>query len=417
MLATIITIGDEILIGQIVDTNSAWMANKLNEIGIKIHEVISIPDDERHILEAVDKAMNQSDIVFMTGGLGPTKDDITKATLCKYFSTPLVLKEELLAQLAAYFKQRGREMNESNKMQAYLPENCEVIPNERGTAKGMWFEKGGKILLSMPGVPHEMKHIIEDHILARLQRNYALPFIHHKNIMTVGLGESYIAEKIADIEDLLPPHIKLAYLPHLGAVRLRLTGRSTEATQLISEITVISEKIIERISFYVYGYDELKLEEALGHLLKKYGKTISTAESCTGGSVAAALTSVPGSSAYYEGSLVTYSYEVKQRELGVKAETLEKFGAVSSETVEEMLQGILLKMNTDYGIAISGVAGPGGGTPEKPVGTVFVCVGRKDKMQTKRYQLTQNRADNIALTTTYAMFQMKCFIDECEKLI
>ncbi len=417
MLATIITIGDEILIGQIVDTNSAWMANKLNEIGIKIHEIISVSDNESHILEAVDKSMKQSDIVFITGGLGPTKDDITKATLCKYFNAELILNEALLTQLTAYFKQRGRVMNESNKMQAYVPDNCEVIPNERGTAKGMWFEKDNRILLSMPGVPHEMKHIMEDHILQRLQRDYALPYIHHKNIMTAGLGESYIAEKISDIEDGLPAHIKLAYLPHLGAVRLRLTGRGKVGTDLIEEINRISASITDRIAFYVYGFDELKLEEALGNLLKKHQKTISTAESCTGGSVAAAITSVPGSSAYYEGSLITYSYEVKQRELGVKAETLAKYGAVSTETVEEMLVGILGKMNTDYGIAISGVAGPGGGTPEKPVGTVYVCVGNKTKMQTKRYQLTQNRADNIALTTTYALFQMKSFMDEVEGLL
>ena len=417
MLATIITIGDEILIGQIVDTNSAWMANKLNEIGIKIHEIISVSDNESHILEAVDKSMKQSDIVFITGGLGPTKDDITKATLCKYFNAELILNEALLTQLTAYFKQRGRVMNESNKMQAYVPDNCEVIPNERGTAKGMWFEKDNRILLSMPGVPHEMKHIMEDHILQRLQRDYALPYIHHKNIMTAGLGESYIAEKISDIEDGLPAHIKLAYLPHLGAVRLRLTGRGKVGTDLIEEINRISASITDRIAFYVYGFDELKLEEALGNLLKKHQKTISTAESCTGGSVAAAITSVPGSSAYYEGSLITYSYEVKQRELGVKAETLTKYGAVSTETVEEMLVGILGKMNTDYGIAISGVAGPGGGTPEKPVGTVYVCVGNKTKMQTKRYQLTQNRADNIALTTTYALFQMTSFMDEVVGLL
>ena len=411
MLATIITIGDEILIGQIVDTNSAWMANKLNEIGIKIHEIISVSDKEKHILEAIDKAMKQSDIVFVTGGLGPTKDDITKATLCKYFGTQLVLREDLLVKLEAYFKQRGRVINESNKMQAYVPDNCEVIPNERGTAQGMWFEKDKKILMSMPGVPLEMKHIMENRILPRLTKNFDLPFIYHKNIMTAGIGESYISEKIADTEDGLPPAIKLAYLPHLGGVRLRLTGYGTDENELKQRIQAITEKMVERIAIHVYGYDEISLEQALGNLLIQRDKTIATAESCTGGSVAAAITSVPGCSAYYEGSVITYSYEVKKKELGVQAATLEKFGAVSAETVEEMLKGLLRKMNTDYGIAISGVAGPGGGTPDKPVGTVYVCVGNKDQMHTKRYQLTQNRADNIHLTTVYALYQMKCFID------
>lgn len=411
MLATIITIGDEILIGQIVDTNSAWMANKLNEIGIKIHEIISVSDKEKHILEAFDKAMNQSDIVFVTGGLGPTKDDITKSTLCTYFGTQLVLKEDLLIKLEAYFKQRGRVINDSNRMQAYVPENCEVIPNERGTAQGMWFEKDHKILMSMPGVPLEMKHLMEDRILPRLRKVFDLPFIYHKNIMTAGIGESYISEKIADLEDGLPAGIKLAYLPHLGGVRLRLTGYGTDKNSLVEQIQVITDKIVERIAIHVYGFDEISLEQTLGNILKQQGKTIATAESCTGGSVAAAITAVAGCSAYYEGSVVTYSYDVKKKELGVQAATLEKFGAVSAETVEEMLKGLLHKMSTDYGIAISGVAGPGGGMPDKPVGTVYVCVGNKEKMHTKRYQLTQNRADNIHLTTVYALYQMKCFID------
>lgn len=411
MLATIITIGDEILIGQIVDTNSAWMANKLNEIGIKIHEIISVSDKEKHILDAFDKAMNQSDIVFVTGGLGPTKDDITKSTLCAYFGTQLVLKEDLLIKLEAYFKQRGRVINDSNRMQAYVPENCEVIPNERGTAQGMWFEKDHKILMSMPGVPLEMKHLMEDRILPRLRKVFDLPFIYHKNIMTAGIGESYISEKIADLEDGLPAGIKLAYLPHLGGVRLRLTGYGIDKNLLVEQIQAITDKIVERISIHVYGFDEISLEQTLGNILKQHGKTIATAESCTGGSVAAAITAVAGCSAYYEGSVVTYSYEVKKKELGVQAATLEKFGAVSAETVEEMLKGLLHKMSTDYGIAISGVAGPGGGTPDKPVGTVYVCVGNKEKMHTKRYQLTQNRSDNIRLTTVYALYQMKCFID------
>jgi nicotinamide-nucleotide amidase len=259
MLATIITIGDEILIGQIVDTNSAWMSNKLNEIGIKVYEIISVSDSSPHILEAVNKAMQQSDIVFITGGLGPTKDDITKATLCTYFDTELVLHPELLTQLEAYFKQRGRVMNESNVQQAYMPANCEVIPNARGTAQGMWFEKEGKILMSMPGVPHEMKHLMSDHVLPRLQTNYALPFIFHKNIMTAGLGESYISERIADIEDALPAHIKLAYLPNLGAVRLRLSGHGQDETSIKAEVNAQAKKIEERIQAYVFGYDELMM--------------------------------------------------------------------------------------------------------------------------------------------------------------
>lgn len=408
MLASIITIGDEILIGQIVDTNSAWLGQTLNQIGIKIVQIVSVSDNEQQILETLDKTIQESDIVFITGGLGPTKDDITKYTLCKYFQTELVLIPEYLEKLEAYFKKRGRTINEANKGQAYLPKSATPIENTRGTAFGMWFEKDGKIVVSMPGVPHEMKSMMQLEILPKITNRFELPEILHKNIMTIGMGESIIAEKIADIESSLPATIKLAYLPNLGLVRLRLSAYTTKkelktTTQLVEQLT---QSIVSRIQEHVYGYDEQKIEEVIGHLLIQNKETISTAESCTGGYIASTLSSIAGCSSYYLGSVVTYSYELKTQELGVQPTTLAQFGAVSAECVEEMLDGLLLKTKSTYGIAVSGIAGPSGGTEDKPVGTVFISVGDKNTKLTKRYQFTDNRADNIIYSTNMALFMI-----------
>jgi len=410
MQVSIITIGDELLIGQIVDTNSAWLSQEVNTLGLRVKEKMSVADEEAAIVEAFDRALGHCDIVLVTGGLGPTKDDITKNTLCKYFDTHLVLHADLLEQLEAYFKSRGREINEANKMQAMLPENCKVIPNQRGTAQGMWFEKNGKVLISMPGVPHEMKSMFEQPIKQMLKEAFTPPGIFHRNIITIGMGESYIAEKIEDIEDALPDYIKLAYLPSLGKVRLRLSGYGKDEKVLQSEIDPIAAKIVERISNIFIGYDDITLEEYLGKLLKEKGAKMGTAESCTGGSIATAITSIPGSSAYYEGSVVTYSYEVKEALLGVKHETLLKFGAVSEETVSEMAKGLLSCLPVEYGIAVSGIAGPGGGTEEKPVGTVWMAVSDKDRTVSKKYNFTKNRADNIQLSTVYALNLLRMFM-------
>lgn len=412
MLASIITIGDEILIGQIVDTNSAWLGQQLNSIGVKIHQILSISDNEEQILSTIDKTLLESDIVFITGGLGPTKDDITKQTLCKYFNTELKLFPELLENLEAYFKSRGRVLNEANKGQAYLPSNCLPIKNTRGTAQGMWFNKDNKMIISMPGVPHEMKSMMQLEIIPKIKEMFILPEIFHSNILTMGIGESIIAEKIADIEDQLPRNIKLAYLPNLGIVRLRLSAYTTkellDSTKL--EVKNLVEKIIARIPEHVFALDDVKMEEVIGQLLLQNKETISTAESCTGGTIASTLSSIAGCSAYYLGSLVTYSYELKSQELGVKQSTLDTFGAVSTECVEEMLDGLLAKTKSTYGIAVSGIAGPSGGTDDKPVGTVYICVGDKTNKVSKRYQFTNNRADNIIYSTNFALYMLFRFL-------
>ena len=410
MNVSILTIGDELLIGQIIDTNSAWLSQEVNSIGLRVKEKMSVADDEAAIIEAIDRAMSLCELVLVTGGLGPTKDDITKHTLCKYFNTHLVMHADLLEQLEAYFKSRGREINEANKMQAMLPENCKIIPNSRGTAQGMWFEKNGKVLISMPGVPHEMKSMFENPIKDMLKVAFKPPGIFHRNIITLGMGESYIAEKIEDIEDSLPPHIKLAYLPSLGKVRLRLSGYGKDESVLQQEIDPIAEKIVERISNIFIGYDDITLEEYLGKLLRERGSRMGTAESCTGGSIATAITSIPGSSDYYEGSVVTYSYDVKEALLGVKHDTLLQYGAVSEETVSEMAKGLLSCLPVDYGIAVSGIAGPGGGTEDKPVGTVWMAVADKHRTVSKKYNFTKNRADNIQLSTVYALNLLRMFM-------
>lgn len=414
MLASIITIGDEILIGQIVDTNSAWLGQNLNEIGIKIHQILSISDSEAQILSILDQAIRDTDMVFITGGLGPTKDDITKHTLCKYFETELILFPDLLTRLEEYFTKRGRVINESNRGQAYLPKNCHVINNTRGTAQGMWFEKDGKIIISMPGVPHEMKSMMQLEIIPKIKQRFDLPEILHKNIMTLGMGESIIAEKIEDIEAALPSNIKLAYLPNLGLVRLRLSAYTSKENliKITEQVNAITQNIVARIPDHVYGYDEVKIEEVIGTILQSKQETISTAESCTGGSIASILSSVAGCSAYFLGSVVTYSYELKTQELGVKQSTLDKHGAVSTECVEEMLDGLLLKTKSTYGIAVSGIAGPSGGTADKPVGTVYISVGSFSKKKTKRYQFTNNRADNINYSTNFALFMLYTFLTQ-----
>jgi nicotinamide-nucleotide amidase len=289
-----------------VDTNSAWLGQKLNELGIKVHQILSISDDEAQILSTLENTLKESDFVFITGGLGPTKDDITKHTLCKFFDTKLVLHEDLLVKLKAYFEKRGRVINEANIGQAYLPENCTIIPNARGTAQAMWFEKDNKVVLSMPGVPHEMKNIMESEAIPLIKSKFELPEIIHKNIMTIGMGESIIAEKIVDIESNLPKNIKLAYLPNLGKVRLRLSAYTTKVEKIntINLVNNFSEQIVNRITENVYGFDEQKIEEVIGQLLLKNNETITTAESCTGGTIASILSSIPGCSAYYLGSYI-----------------------------------------------------------------------------------------------------------------
>jgi nicotinamide-nucleotide amidase len=397
--AELLTIGDEILYGQIVDTNAQWMSVELDKVGIKVIRKTSVGDQEQEILTAFAEAEKRADIILITGGLGPTSDDLTKPLLAKYFNCELVMNEEALAEVTAFFKSRGREMTEMNRQQAALPSACTKITNPIGTAPGMWFDRKGKIFMSMPGVPHEMKKMMTDRVIPKLRETFRMPVIQHKVIRTIGIGESFLAEKISVWEKSLPTHIKLAYLPSLGEVKLRLTGFGEDAASLEKEINILAEKLLPLASEYVYGYGDEPIEVVIGKMLRDRKLTLSMAESCTGGYLSHLITSVPGCSDYFLGSMVPYAYEIKMRQLGVKPEVLEKYGAVSEQTIIEMANIVRAKFNTDIGVATSGIAGPGGATPEKPVGMVWIAYSDKHQTVTKKLQISQDRAINIRMAS------------------
>ncbi|MFB9863855.1 competence/damage-inducible protein A [Rufibacter immobilis] len=396
--AEIITIGDELLYGQVIDTNSAWIGQELGKIGIRVKQITSISDNPDAICEALTQAISRAKVILITGGLGPTKDDLTKHTLAQYFNTHLQLHQPSLDDVEAIFKRYNRPMLEVNRQQAFLPASCTPIRNSLGTAPGMLFEEQGALIVSMPGVPFEMKQMMTDTILPRLQQHFQLPQIIHKVVQTIGIGESFLSEAISDWEDYLPPNLKLAYLPHLAGVRLRLTGRSDGHHDLETQLQLEVDKLTHLISEHIFAYGEVTLEEAIGQLLKDRNLTISTAESCTGGLVAHKLTSVPGSSAYFMGSVVAYSNAVKQAQLGVPPQTLDAHGAVSEETVCAMAQGVRQLLNTDVGIATSGIAGPDGGTPEKPVGTIWIAYADAHQTIAKKLSYNKTRLLNIEYT-------------------
>jgi len=416
MLCEIITIGDEILIGQIVDTNSAWIAQKFNEIGVRIKQISSVSDDRIHILNALKEASERADIIIITGGLGPTKDDITKKTLAEYFNVGFRRDEAVLEHVKALFKRFNplvNELLETNKQQADVPENCLVLPNKNGTAPGMWFEDKGKVYVSMPGVPFEMMYLIEEEVIPKIKRQFKLPSIVHQTILTAGIGESFLAEKISKIEDSLPSNIKLAYLPKLGQVRLRLSAYGEDENTLRSEIEVFVHQIASLIPEYVIVTEDKPLEKAVLDFLDLHGKTLSTAESCTGGHIAQLITQHPGSSRSFLGGAVTYSNALKISVLGVQEHTLQQFGAVSEETVKEMAEGALRNLNSDYSIAVSGIAGPDGGTPEKPVGTVWVAVASKKQTVAKRFSFGNRRKQNIERSAINAFTMLhKLLVEE-----
>jgi len=393
--AELLTIGDEILYGQIVDTNSQWMSVELDKIGVKVIRKTTVGDIEKEILTAFAEAEQRADIVLITGGLGPTSDDLTKPLLAKYFNCEMKLHEEALTEVTAFFKQRGRELNELNKQQAMLPVCCTKITNSIGTAPGMWFERNGKVFVSMPGVPFEMKKMMTDYVITMLKEKFKTPTIVHKVIRTIGIGESFLAEKIAPWENALPSHIKLAYLPSIGEVKLRLTGVGENESALKSEIESWSQKILPLANEYIYGYGEESIEVVIGKSLAEKKLTIACAESCTGGYLSHMITSVPGSSSYFLGSMIPYDYQIKMRQLGVKPEVLEQYGAVSEPTIIEMANIVRAKFNTDIGVATSGIAGPGGATPEKPVGLVWIAYSDKHRTVTKKLQLSTDRLLNI----------------------
>jgi nicotinamide-nucleotide amidase len=404
----IITIGDELLIGQVVDTNSAWMAQRLNEAGIKVKQITSVSDDSQHIINALNEDKQRPDIILITGGLGPTNDDITKYTLCKYFKSNLRFDEKAFLNVERIFKARGKEVTEVNRKQAEVPEKCDVLPNANGTAPGMWFDVKDKIYVSMPGVPHEMKPMMENHVLPELKARFSEAKIFHRTILTQGAGESFLAEKISDWEKSLPKHIRLAYLPTPGTVRLRLSTEGTDdAEKLKEEVDELVKRLHPLAGEFIYGYDDDTLEKIIGDLLRNKKATLSTAESCTGGYIAHRITTMPGSSDYYIGSVVAYANRIKETHLDVSHDTIDKHGAVSEEAVKEMARGIKEKFKTDYSIAVSGIAGPDGGTAEKPVGTVWFAIAYKNAVFTKKLSLGNNRQRVIIETSLHALNNLR----------
>jgi nicotinamide-nucleotide amidase len=414
MLAEIITIGDEILIGQIIDTNSAWMAQQLNTVGVRIKQISSVSDDRQHILNALAEAHQRADVILITGGLGPTKDDITKKTLAEYFGVGFRTDDAALENVKQIFAKYNRPLLDVNIKQAEVPENCEVINNGNGTAPGMWFDYEGKIYVSMPGVPFEMQYMMQETVIPKLEQKFQLPKVIHKTILTVGEGESFLAERIADIENSLPPTIKLAYLPKLGQVRLRLSGYEDKTGDLQKQIDHYSALLVERIGKVVVAEEDIALEKAILNKMAARNLTLSVAESCTGGYISHLFTQHAGSSQVFFGGAVSYSYELKESVLGVKNETLWQCGAVSEPTVTEMVEGALLNFKSDYAIAVTGIAGPGGGMPDKPVGTVWIGVAGGGKSLIKRFTFGSKRIQNIERTAITALGMLNTLLTELE---
>lgn len=425
--ASIITIGDELLIGQTIDTNSAFIAQELNKVGVWVRRRLAVGDVWDDIWNALDEEGKQSQIIIITGGLGPTADDITKPLLCKYFGGKLIVDENVLNHVKYLFEKvyrRPGPILERNLKQAEVPDVCTVLHNARGSAPGIWFTKPHQtspegeaskdsdklIYVSLPGVPHEMKGLIKDEVIPRLLKTFSLPAIVHKTAFTAGQGESMIAEKLIDFEASLPAHIKLAYLPNYGMVKLRLTATGSVKEEVENEVKPYFEKLQVLVKDWLVTNEDEGLEIVIGKILKAKGKTLGTAESCTGGYIAHLITSIAGSSAYFNGSIVSYANEVKHNVLGVRKDTLSNNGAVSEETVREMVKGAIEKLNVDFALATSGIMGPDGGSEEKPVGTVWIAAGNKEKTDVIRLNLRFDRQRNIALTAANALNFLRKFI-------
>jgi len=413
IFASIITIGDELLIGQVVDTNSAWIAQELNKTGISVKHRVAVGDNKEDIIRALNEEQQLADIILITGGLGPTADDITKPLLCEYFGGKMILHQPTLDFIIELFEKKFRRpMTDRNRKQAEVPDTCTVLMNERGTAPGMMFKKGEKIFVAMPGVPHEMKWLMQTHVLPYIAENYHSGFVEHKTLITAGIGESSLADKIQDIEEMIPVHIKLAYLPNFGMVRLRLTGYGKDRNVLLEDLQLQFDLLKDSVAEFLVTEEDLVLEAVVGKLLKEGNQTVSTAESCTGGLIAHLISSVPGASAYFKGSIVSYSNEVKTDLLGVSSEILNNSGAVSEETVIQMATEVRKKLNTDYSVAVSGIMGPDGGTVDKPVGTVWIAVASKNKVQTNVFNLPFDRQRNMQQTAINALnFLRKQIVD------
>jgi nicotinamide-nucleotide amidase len=395
MKAAIITIGDEILIGQTVDTNSAWIGSELSKSGFDVFRITSVHDSRQDILYSLNEVSGKADVVLITGGLGPTSDDITKPVLCEFFNTRLVENKEVLNMIEEMMRRRNNPMNENNRRQAHVPESCRVLRNARGTAPGMWFEKDGTIFISMPGVPSEMQYIMTEHVIPELNRRFTSQAIIHRNIMTYGTFEAKLAEILTDFEKELPENIKLAYLPSSGVIKLRLTGRGNDRNILQKQMNDQVNVLYGTIPELIYGENEDSLEKVIGDLLNAKNKTACTAESCTGGEIAHLLTGIPGSSVYYKGSVIAYANSVKTNILRVPDEILRKHGAVSEEVARYMADEARKLLNSDYCVATSGIAGPDGGTETKPVGTLWMAVSSESGTIAENRVFGTDRLTNI----------------------
>ena len=408
MKAELITIGDELLIGQTIDTNGSWLAEQLNLLGITVSQISSIRDNREHIISSLQNAQSRSELVILTGGLGPTNDDITKSTLCEFFDSELVLNEQVLEKIEAYFNSRSLKMIKVNSDQAMLPNNCQFLKNERGTASGMWFKKDGVDFISLPGVPYEMKGIFLDEILPVLKAQYSISTVVNKTVKTQGIGESFLAEIIKDWEKkLIDSGLKLAYLPSPGIVKLRITAFGNNEAELSARIDDSIENLKKLIPKYIFGYEKDRIEEVVGQLLKEKGSSLSLAESCTGGNIAHLITGVSGSSNYFKGSVVAYSNDIKQQVLNVDPKSIQQNGAVSKQVVEQMATGVRNSFKSDYSIATSGIAGPTGGTKQKPVGTVWIAVAYNEGVVSKRFNFGNNRERNIQISSLSALNMLR----------
>ncbi len=404
MKVHIITVGDEILIGQVVDTNSAWMAQQLNLIGARVIRKIAVGDVHEEIVSAIRSAFESAEVILMTGGLGPTKDDVTKKAIADFFGVEMVFHQETYDRIVALFNARNISLKPSHQAQCYMPANAQLLFNKMGTAPGMWFEHNNKVLISMPGVPYEMEYIMAQQAIPRLKAYFPGEIIAHRTILTVGKGETDIAAMIESVENSLPPNVKLAYLPALGQVRLRLTGIGGDEKSLNEVLDEKSAAIETILSDIVYGRDDQQLEAVIGQMLQAHHLLLGTAESCTGGYIAHRLTSIPGASAYFKGAIISYANEIKLDNLGVNPMTLQEQGAVSEQTVKEMVEGALKALKIDIAIAVSGIAGPDGGTPDKPVGTVWIAVGNHQGIKTRKiFTGRTDRLKNIQYAALMAM--------------
>ena len=410
MKADIITIGDEILIGQIVDTNSVWMAQRLGEIGLSVRRKYSIGDRREEIVSAVEESLKASEVVLITGGLGPTKDDITKKVLADIFHSTLVRHEETYERVERMMTARGIEFNELNKSQALVPECCTVLPNHKGTAPGMWFERDGRVVVSLPGVPFEMEHLMTESVLPRLKAHFNLQSVVHRTAITYGLAESMMAERIAEWEDSLPDYLHLAYLPSPSQLRLRLSAYDVDAEQAAREIDARFEALMPLLGEYFVGWESDTLQSVVAHILTTRGETLAAAESCTGGALSAKFTAMSGASDYFWGAVVSYDNSVKENVLGVSHEDIETYGAVSEQVARQMAEGVRRVCGTTYGVATTGIAGPSGGSEEKPVGTVWMAVAGPNGTVAQKKVHGRLRAQNIDRASSAAINLLRLYL-------